>query len=284
MKRKTFAILILLAGAAAAAVGLRVTRDKTLCFESSAGVTLGLPEVVADLSRARFVFVGESHDNRDHHRSQLALVRALHRAGVPLAIGLEMFRSEAQPELDRWVAGTLSRLEFFDLYARNWDIRLWSAYAGIFDYARDEGIPLIGLNVPHEVVSQVDREGFSSLTDEQRRALGTVECNVDPRYQKLLGEVLGVEEQAGPRFLRFCEAQLVWDVAMARRLLAYAERNPGRTAVVLAGTFHAWKHGIPEQIARRSDLPCRVILPAADESVADYAVALQDADYVWRLR
>ena len=49
-------------------------------------------------------------------------------------------------------------------------------------------------------------------------------------------------------FTNFCEAQLVWDKAMAVHALGYVKKNPDRIMVLLAGTGHAWKKGIPERI------------------------------------
>ncbi|MBI5017857.1 MAG: ChaN family lipoprotein [Deltaproteobacteria bacterium] len=282
--RKAAAAMGLLVVTAAAAVALLIRPQGALRFRSAPGGDLDLSEVIRELAGVRVVFVGESHDSRAHHRTQLAILRALREAGVPVALGLEMFRTDAQPELDRWTAGTLSRSEFVSLFASHWDLGLWSVYSDLFDYAREQRIPLVGLNVPSETVTQVARRGFASLSAEQRRGLGTVECNVDPRYQKLLAALLGVEERSGAHFVHFCEAQLVWDVTMARGLVRYAEVHPTRTVVVLAGIFHAWKHGIPAQLARESALPYRVFLPLLNENLEDYSVALQDADYVWQLQ
>ena len=70
---------------------------------------------------------------------------------------------------------------------------------------------------------------------------------------------------------------------MAQNALRFLEKDPRRTLVILAGSFHAWKHGIAEQIERRSDIPVRVILPSSDDSFFNYNVMIEDADYVWWL-
>ncbi len=90
------------------------------------------------------------------------------------------------------------------------------------------------------------------------------------------------DKQSGDiSFKRFCQSQVVWDTAMAQSALLYLEDNPEKTLVILASSFHAWKHGIAEQAERRSDVPVRVILPSIDNSFLNYNVMVEDADYVW---
>ncbi len=85
----------------------------------------------------------------------------------------------------------------------------------------------------------------------------------------------------GLDFIKFCEAQLVWDTAMAWSLLRYLEKNPKATVVVVAGSGHSWKLGIPAQIQSRSTVPFRVILPEVPGRVEKAHIGLNEADYVW---
>ena len=252
-----------------------------LIFKTSDRAQVALERMVKDLQGARFVFIGESHDNREHHEAQLKVIRALVEAGSKVAIGLEMFRTDAQPKLDGWVSGRVGEDEFFRVFSDHWSFNWWHLYLDIFLYSREKRLPMLGLNVPRSVVNQVAREGFASLSETQKRELGAVACDVDPKYRALLRELIGEKDEGGRRFQYFCEAQLVWDAAMAQRLVAFAEKNPQHVVVVLAGIFHTWKHGIPEQVARLTPLPYRVILPSSDKSFLRYDILTKDADYVW---
>ena len=51
-------------------------------------------DVVAGLTGARYVLLGERHDHPDHHRVQAALVRALLAAGRRPAVVFEMFTAD----------------------------------------------------------------------------------------------------------------------------------------------------------------------------------------------
>jgi uncharacterized iron-regulated protein len=211
---------------------------------------------------------------------QLETIRALKKAGAPVAIGLEMFRRDSQTDLDRWLEGELSEKEFQKIYYKNWNYP-WPLYRDIFLFAQDHNIPMIGLNVPPEITKQVAREGFASLSPKQRGDLPMVTCRVDPEYMAFVRRSLGMHGHGGMEFTNFCEAQLVWDTAMAWTLLRFLEKDPKATVVVIAGKGHSWKLGIPAQIKSRSTLPFRVILPEIPGRVERGNISMAEADYVW---
>ena len=246
----------------------------------SDGKVLSLSELTRDLIESRLVFVGEIHTYQSHHHMQLETIRALKKAGAPVAIGLEMFRRDSQTDLDRWLEGELSEKEFQKIYYKNWNYP-WPLYRDIFLFAQDHNIPMIGLNVPPEITKQVAREGFASLSPKQRGDLPMVTCRVDPEYMAFVRRSLGMHGHGGMEFTNFCEAQLVWDTAMAWTLLRFLEKDPKATVVVIAGKGHSWKLGIPAQIRSRSTLPFRVILPEIPGRVERGNISMAEADYVW---
>jgi uncharacterized iron-regulated protein len=242
-----------------------------------------IEELVADLKKVRVVIIGERHDSAEDHVAQRTVIQALHDAGVKVSVGLEMFRAEEQPALDQWVDRTMGTEEFQKVYDRNWTPAYWNLYNDVLIYARQEGLPLVGLNIRQEIPNQVAREGFASLGADQRRMLGIDSCEIPDRYEDLLRRVLGGKAGGSPRsFDNFCQAQLVWDYAMASAIAGSVAANPDRTLVVLCGTFHAWRHGIPQQLERISPgLSHRIILPSSDKTFLNYDIFLADADYVW---
>jgi len=241
---------------------------------------LSLEQVAPDLLGARLVFVGELHDQPSHHAAQLRVVRTFHEADRPVAVGLEMFRSESQPALDRWVRGSLALEEFLPIYDDNWNFP-WALYRDLFLYAREHGIPLVGLNLPLATVRQVARGGFASLSPEQVGELPPVRCEVDAAYEDFIRRAMGMHAPGGRRFLNFCEAQLVWDTAMAVNLLRFLESRPEYAVVVLAGSGHAWKRGIPEQVRRIREVETRVIVPRIPRRLERTSIGTGDADYFW---
>ena len=244
------------------------------------GQILSLADIVKDLTESRLVFVGELHTTQSHHHAQLETIRALQKGGAPVTIGLEMFRRDSQSDLDRWVKGELREEEFEKIYYQNWNYP-YPLYQDIFLYAREHKLPMVGLNVPPEITKQVAREGFDSLTSKQRGNLPMVTCRVDREYLAFIRRSLAMHGHGGLDFTRFCEAQLVWDTAMAWSLLGYLANNPESTVVVITGSGHSWKKGIPAQIRQRAELPLRVILPEVPGRVDKENIDQNEADYVW---
>ena len=237
-----------------------------------------LEEMIEDLSGVQAVFIGETHEQASHHAAQLQVIRALHEGGVPVSIALEMFRQDGQADLDRWRGGELEEDEFREIFARHWSY--WPVYREIFLYARDNRIPLVGLNIPRQLVKQVARSGFSSLNAEQRRDLPLSYCDVSPRYRAFMSRTLQGHPLEGTAFENFCEAQILWDASMAVKLEHYLLENPGRTVVVLAGNGHAWRHGIPEQLLRRNTFITRVLLPEIPGRIDRATTSADETDYL----
>ncbi len=274
-----FRILLSVLALIAMPAALRADGGRSV-FRVSDGRTVGFDAMISEAGRSRVITIGEVHNVPVHHRIQLDVIRKLHAAGIPLMIGLEMFRAEEQQGLDRWVAGTLDEVSFRKLYDRNWTVP-WPLYRDIFLFAREKKIPLIGLNVEEGITEKVARSGFSSLTPEERAKLPAgISCTVDETYEDFIRRAHGTR-QTGKMFRHFCEAQMVWDSAMAHTLAAALERHPGRTAVVLAGSGHAWRRGIPTQLSQiMPDLRTTVVLPAIEDQMTAETVTKADADFL----
>jgi uncharacterized iron-regulated protein len=240
---------------------------------------ISIEELLSDLRSARVIFVGELHDRIGHHRAQLSIIRALKRDGQPLAIGLEMFRKDSQAALDRWVSGNYPLGRFLRVYEDNWS--MWPKYEMIFNYARREKVSMVGLNIPRSISSKVARNGFAALPEAERQALGNVRCAVTPEYSDFIRQALGGHGGHGQQFLFFCEAQILWDTMMARHLADFLRENPQHRVVVLTGSGHAWKFGMPRQLLEQLDVPYRVILPEVDGRVTRNGIVPEIADYLW---
>jgi uncharacterized iron-regulated protein len=251
----------------------------TLLFDVARGKKITLIKALTTLKEKRLICVGEQHDQKSHHRAQLLIIRALHESGAPVAIGLEMFRKKDQTALDRWVNNEIGPRAFQNIYRDNWNFP-WPLYSMIFDYARDNRIPFVGLNIRRDITQQVAHKGFQSLSPQQRSELPEVACDVDEDYMAFIKRAYGAHPHGNLKFTHFCEAQLIWDTVMALNALGYLEFHPEYTMVLLAGNGHAWKRGIPEQIRRRSHISYAVMLPQIPDKIHPGAVTTEDTDYI----
>lgn len=240
--------------------------------------TIPLSRLLADLKEARVIFHGELHDSRAHHRSQLQLIKALREEGRKIAIGLEMIPENRQTVLDKWVAGDLDPWSFRKSFSSYWGY--WDLYRDILFYARQENIPLIGLNVPKEITGKIARHGFDSLDKKEMEKIPAVSCVISEEYEKFIRRALGAHAQHPGTFNNFCEAQLLWDKAMAKNLLEFLKENKSHSLFVLAGGGHSWKHGIPSHIPAESGITCKVLLPEIPGRWIPDKISPRDADYI----
>jgi len=249
---------------------LRVSDGKLITFD----------QMIVEVKKVNIVFVGEIHDIIEHHEAELAVIRAFHESDTPMAIGLEMFRSDSQGTLDSWVSGKSPLEKFLPAYYDNWHMP-WPFYREIFWYVRDHEIPLVGLNIPEGISKKIAKQGFASLTVEEKKHLPSgISCNVDATYMEFIRRAYADHTRQERQFVNFCEAQMVWDKSMAWHLVEYMKKNRGRIVVVLAGVGHAWKRGMPEQVAMESKYTYRVILPLIPDQIEKSNVTTKDADYV----
>jgi uncharacterized iron-regulated protein len=241
--------------------------------------TLSARAAVEALRSNRIVLVGEFHNNADHHRAQLKVIEALHAAGHKVAVGLEMFRSDSQAALDQWVSGQIDEGRFESIYLDNWNYD-WTLYRPIFTAAKSLNIPLVGLNVSRKITSQVAYHGFESLSEAQRGDLEGITCDVTPAYRDFIQRAYGAHGHGNMQFERFCEAQLVWDTAMAKRAVDYVRKHTDTILVILAGSGHARKLGIPTQIEKLGSEPYAVVLPETPGIFDTFLMTETEADYL----
>lgn len=235
--------------------------------------------LLADLRQVQVIFVGELHDHVGHHQAQLSIIDALDDDEKPLAIGLEMFRRDSQEDLDAWTANKVPLLEFLKAYRDNWS--MWQEYSKIFMHARNQEVRMVGLNIPRKITRKVAKNGFNSLSNQERQLLGNVQCEVDPEYGRYIRQAMGGYGGHGNQFLYFCEAQLLWDTIMARNLIDFLKENPDYRIVVIAGSGHAWKFGIPRQMVEQADISYRVVLPEISGRITRENMREDFADYLW---
>jgi uncharacterized iron-regulated protein len=276
---KRIALIVLSLIAFFSVLGVAEKQSNPIIYDINHGKVTDMSDVLPALKQNRIIIVGEHHSNRNHHIAQLDVILSLKDSGVQLAVGLEMFRSDSQQALDRWVAGEVSEEEFQKIFYDNWGFS-WSDYRMIFDYAKKEKIPLIGLNVPRDITRQVSQQGFESLDEAQKGKLSNITCRVDKAYMDYIKKAFGTHAHGNLNFTYFCEAQLVWDNVMAINALEYLKKNPDAVLVVLTGTGHARKDAMPRQIRQRSEIAYTVILPEVKGIIDPETVDKNDADYI----
>lgn len=260
---------------------IKTYADDIKVFRTVDKKNISYQQMLSDLKKVNIVFVGENHDQEIHHRMQLDIIKTFKDIKLPVAIGLEIFIAENQDILNRWISGDLSMDDFIKAYYDNWNFP-WYLYRDILLYLKKYEIPTIGLNISPEITRKIARSGFSSLSkDELSKLPPETGCAVDEQYMKFIRRAYAMHGHNNRNFIFFCEAQLIWDRVMAKNVFEFFMKNSDKKIIVLVGNGHAWKRGIPEQIANLSKkISYRVLLPYIPRYIDPQNITHRDADYI----
>lgn len=236
-----------------------------------------LEDIIDRLSDKRIIYIGEQHDRYEHHLIQREIIKALKERGYEIAVGMEMFIHKNQKALDDYIAGNIDEKEFLrrSQYFKTWGFD-YVLYRDILRFAQENKIPVIGLNIPRDIVNKVARSGIESLTEEEKKELPSEMDMGDEEYKKRLKEVFESHKGSEERdFERFYQSQIIWDEIMAQRIDEYLKENPSKRMIVLVGGGHlTYSSGIPKRAFRRNGLPYTIILNNDDvfPEIADYVL------------
>ncbi len=250
-------------------------------LDPASGEVLQVEQVFERLASTRIVLLGEAHTTVAHHYWQQYMLSGLHSRNANLIVGFEMLPRRAQAALDAWAAGKLTEKEFLE--QSEWQ-KVWGydadLYLPLLNFVRLNRLSAIALNIDRELVSQVGRQGWQALSDEQRMGLAEpAPASDDYRdslarlyaYKQTLIDAAEGEDVAEPdideilrsdEFSNFVDAQLTWDRAMAEALAAAHRRDPKAIVVGIVGRGHLeYGYGIPHQLADMGIDDVDVLLP-----------------------
>ena len=242
-------------------------------------------ELARRLTRARYVLLGEVHDNAGHHELRRGLLAALVRDGRRPAIAMEQFDREHQPALQRAQnepAPTPESLKTAGrIDAQGWN---WSYYEPIIRLALDHRLPIFAANLSRADAFRVSTQGAAAVLGQA--AVSALQLDQPlPDAARLKLEQVIEEGHCGkaPRDILpgMVAAQRARDAIMAQTLQAHAP------AVLIAGNGHVRRDfGVPQYLAHypQGD-DVRVVgfieVDAAQPAPADYVNAGEpEYDYI----
>ncbi len=199
---------------------------------------ISLAQLEGALANARFVLLGEIHDNPDHHRLQARLIDALARTGRRPAIVFEMVPANLQGELDGHAqggAGDAMKLG----KALRWEERgwpEWAMYQPIAESALAAGLPLVAGGLAPATQKAVARGTPSQLYEQTVQELGLAQP-----LRPEIAEAEGREIKEGHCNLLpdaalepMIRAQRAVDASLAKAMMSATSDG----AVLIAGAGH----------------------------------------------
>lgn len=220
-------------------------------YDTHAGAERNFDAMVDRMARADVVLLGEEHTHAGQKELQAKILAALAAHGRRVVLGMEFFQRDDAGVLGRFLDGSLEGDEF--LLASGWYDRggyRFDYYRPQMEAARRLHLPIVGLNVPREIVRAVNRGGLAALTPDQRTLIGEVSTAGSPQHRFLVERFFGEAAASMPAAVidTMYAAQCLWDVAMARSILTALPTDA--TVVVIVGSGHvAYSLGIARRLA-----------------------------------
>ena len=245
------------------------------------GTSISFEQLIDNLQKNDLIFVGEVHNNPEHHLIEVQILQALMARYHPLAIAMEFFDTTQQPVLDRYMEKEASETVFLkDVdWHKGWSFPYYF-YRPLVFAAKDKGNVIVGINLPGNIVRKVARSGLDSLTPEERGHMAE-EIHLDnTAHRQYLTEVFKDHPHTQIKnFDYFYQAQCVWEDTMAENIARYLKDNPGRMLVFTGNGHIINRFGIPDRVSARIPVNIATIIlyPLTERSIINKNIA----DYVW---
>lgn len=237
------------------------------------------------------VYLGEKHDNADHHRLQADVLGKLVARGAHPALVLEMVDEDRQSDLDalamrRDRGEALTANDYRD--ALHWEQSGWpdfALYAPLFDVALAAKLRIVAGNAPKALVKRVAMHADPDPNDEPTRNLLGLDEALAPAAQAQLESELEqshcgmLPKTALPAMAR---AQRLRDTTLARHARQQEHVLDGPWSVVVCGNGHARRDfGAP--FGKHNAALRQLSIAFTEVDAGDGATAPADApyDFVW---
>ena len=253
------------------------------------GIKVTEDQMIEVVSGSRVIYIGETHDNLEAHRAQLEVIeRLVQKFPGKITVGMEMFRRSAQPSLDRWRNGDLSQGEFKTLFYKNWGPG-FKLYQPIFDFLKENSIPLIGLKSSGKTEALFRKEGTKASPGS------FPEMDESDVYHKTFSmSIFGGHVDHAEALKKPYQMLVLWEETMAKTVAEFLKNTSDGKLVVLAGGFHVqYGFGIPKRAFRRIPHAYSIILPTVTQLPAELkdremkvkhvSIPLYAGDFAWRL-
>jgi uncharacterized iron-regulated protein len=253
------------------------------------GLTVNFDQMMDSVAASRVIYIGETHDNIEAHKVQLQVIKKLTEQ-FPVAIGMEMFRRSAQEKLNKWSTGELSVKEFKNLFHTNWGSG-YKLYQPIFEFARTNRLPLIGLKSTRKVENSF-RSGDPAPDNTYYPELD----DTDPYHRAYCMAAFGGHRGTEKALEKPYRMLLLWEETMAQTVSRFLLNPKYKNAklVVLSGGFHIqYGFGIPKRAYRRVPHAYSTIQPTIthipeelkdrEMVVEKVSIPLYAADYAWKV-
>ncbi|OQY37875.1 MAG: hypothetical protein B6226_04505 [Candidatus Cloacimonetes bacterium 4572_65] len=226
--------------------------------KSSNGEEVSLKELTSKLVKDDVVFFGELHDDSLLHHLEATLFEAMADKNKRVVLSMEMFETDNQEALTKYVRGEYSEEEF------KANVRLWPNhypdYEPLLQIAKRYKRDVIAANVPRRYAGRIVREGedyIETLPADERKLLARKLVVLDDDYKtKFFATMSGMggkrkmAMQGDDMVMKIYKAQCLKDDTMAESIYDYMKENKKAKVLHINGDFHSSNHlGTAQKVA-----------------------------------
>ncbi len=241
-------------------------------------------ELLAGLRGARFLLLGEKHDNADHHRLQLSVLESLIAANALSGVAFEMIDASRASKLEG-IAGrefaAEEELRAWLEWDEGWE---WEFYSPLLRSSLDAGLPLAAANIDEDAVMDIYQGEGPPLPEDvfDQAAMDKLFADIDESHCGLLPE---------SQFPAMVRVQQTRDLAMAEALRSLADEDGA--ALLFAGNYHARQDlGVPNFLlaldagASREEIVSLAFLEVDPDEIVPVSYlerfgGIPEHDYLW---
>lgn len=213
-----------------------------LIYDVAKGDYVRLETLQSAAAGAKYILLGETHDNLIHHQRQAELVDVLSGDGLKRAVVWEMINRDQQKDLDDAWHDKKRAIDDIGV-ALDWDNSGWPSwqdYSPIAEAARQHQLPMIAGNLPDDIIGPLIEKGNAALPASLAKKLALPPLPDETKTlfdREIVDAHCGVlsPDQAPP----FSTIQFARDASLARAMFDASKQKGIKGAFLITGAMHA---------------------------------------------
>ncbi len=153
-------------------------------YNSTSGKELSYSELTDKMSNIDVIYLGEKHDNAEHHQNQIKIIESLIEKGINPIIGFEFFYQHQTSDLLKYTRGIKSPFRHGEVdpvkeestlrEKLGWQNRKdedWQFYFSFIKLAKEKKLDVFGADLHSGLVSRISRSGIEALSPIEKNEL-----------------------------------------------------------------------------------------------------------------
>ncbi len=270
--------------------------------------SMNLNELVKGVQEMDIVYLSEKHDNPEHHKIQLDILKKMVDGGRKPKLAFEFFSVWDTPALldfleipQKGHTGDVGKEIEKEIREKlGWgerDDNMWMYYFNLLSFARKQGLFVAGLDLGHDQIMRITRKGFESLSHIEKAHIFSTH-HKNKNYKNYMFEIFkwvhcGMENLVMQE--RLYDTWLARNDRMALSLVQiYMEKGNGPVVVIIGGGHTEYGLGVVERV-RSMDRKLKQVVIGLQEisvepsSLDNYLTPLElegynsvpPFDYIW---